>query len=70
MKHLLLVSAATCLLAVQTANAKGCLEGARWVASQDTWNTIHSWASLVGALVAWSFIIYIPSGKRAILTAQ
>jgi hypothetical protein len=28
MKHLLLVSAATCLLAVQTANGKGCLEGA------------------------------------------
>jgi hypothetical protein len=28
MKHLLLVSAATCLLTVQTANAKGCLEGA------------------------------------------
>jgi len=28
MKHLLLASAALCLLAVQTANAKGCLEGA------------------------------------------
>jgi hypothetical protein len=28
MKHLLLASAAACLLAVQTANAAGCLEGA------------------------------------------
>jgi hypothetical protein len=50
MKGILLASAAICLLlSVEPADAAGCLKGAPWAPSQDTWSTIRFSVCLVAA---------------------